>query len=139
VPALKDRAGDVKLLSNFFVTNRGLNISDEAMLKLESYGWQGNVRKLENVLDRASILSSGVTIALENLPVDIAGVVSTPVTMAEGEVQNSFSISEVTAQLERRLIAETIAHCNGNKAKAAKLLKISACSLWYKLDQYKLK
>jgi two-component system response regulator AtoC len=139
VPALKDRAGDVKLLSNFFVANRGLNISDEAMLKLESYGWPGNVRELENVLERASILSSGGTIALENLPVDIAGVASTPVTMAEGEVQNSFSIPVVTAQLEKKLIVEAIAHCNGNKAKAAKLLEISERSLWYKLDQYKLK
>lgn len=139
VPALKDRAGDVKLLSNFFVANRGLNISDEAMLKLESYGWPGNVRELENVLERASILSSGGTIALENLPVDIAGVASTPVTMTEGEVQNSFSIPAVTAQLERKLIVEAIAHCNGNKAKAAKLLEISERSLWYKLDQYQLK
>ncbi len=139
VPALKDRAGDVKLLSNFFVANRGLNISDEAMLKLESYGWPGNVRELENVLERASILSSGGTIALENLPVDIAGVASTPVTMAEGEVQNSFSIPVVTAQLEKKLIVEAIAHCNGNKAKADKLLEISERSLWYKLDQYKLK
>ena len=139
VPALKDRAGDVKLLSNFFVANRGLNIGDEAMLKLESYGWPGNVRELENVLERASILSSGGTIALENLPVDIAGVASTPVTMAEGEVQNSFSIPVVTAQLEKKLIVEAIAHCNGNKAKAAKLLEISERSLWYKPDQYKLK
>ena len=109
VPALKDRAGDVKLLSNFFVANRGLNIGDEAMLKLESYGWPGNVRELENVLERASILSSGGTIALENLPVDIAGVASTPVTMAEGEVQNSFSIPVVTAQLEKKLIVEAVA------------------------------
>lgn len=139
VPALRDRAGDVKLLSNFFVANRGLNISDEAMLKLESYGWPGNVRELENVLERASILSSDGMIALENLPVDIAGVVSTPVTMAEGEVQNSFSIPAVTAQLEKKLIVEAIAHCNGNKAKAANLLEISERSLWYKLDQYKLK
>jgi len=139
VPALKDRAGDVKLLSNFFVANRGLSISDEAMLKLESYGWPGNVRELENVLERASILSSGGTIALENLPVDIAGVTSTPVTVSEGEVQNSFSIPGVTAQLERKLIVEAIAHCNGNKAKAAKLLEISERSLWYKLDQYQLK
>ena len=139
VPALKDRAGDVKLLSNFFVANRGLSISDEAMLKLESYGWPGNVRELENVLERAGILSSGGTIALENLPVDIAGVASTPVTVSEGEVQNSFSIPAVTAQLERKLIVEAIAHCNGNKAKAAKLLEISERSLWYKLDQYQLK
>lgn len=108
-------------------------------MKLESYGLPGNVRELENVLERASILSSGGTIALENLPVDIAGVASTPVTMAEGEVQNSFSIPVVTAQLEKKLIVEAIAHCNGNKAKAAKLLEISERSLWYKLDQYKLK
>ena len=139
VPALKDRAGDVKLLSNFFVANRGLNISDKAMLKLESYGWPGNVRELENVMERASILSSGGTVALENLPAYIAGVVSTSVTMAEGEVQNSFSIPVATAQLEKKLIVEAIANCNGNKAKAAKFLEISERSLWYKLDQYKLK
>jgi two-component system response regulator AtoC len=45
----------------------------------------------------------------------------------------------LTKQLEKQLITKAIAQCNGNKAKAAKLLEISERSLWYKLDQYQLK
>jgi two-component system, NtrC family, response regulator AtoC len=137
VAALREREGDVRLLSNFFVTKRGGQISDEAMLQLQSYDWPGNVRELENVLERAAILSSGGIIESQHLPVDISGRSSAPLPQAA--LENRFSIPALTAQLEKKLIVEAIAECNGNKAKAAKLLEISERSLWYKLDQYKLK
>jgi two-component system, NtrC family, response regulator AtoC len=143
VPALKERVGDVPLLSHFFVAKRGVKISDEAMLLLQQYGWPGNVRELENVLERAAILSSGGLIEPQHLPSDIAGNSQTPLQKTglspQAEAQNSFSIPELTAQLERKLIIDALAECNGNKAKAAKLLEISERSLWYKLQTYELK
>jgi two-component system, NtrC family, response regulator AtoC len=143
VPALKERVGDVSLLSHFFVAKRGVKISDEAMLILQQYTWPGNVRELENVLERAAILSSGGLIEPQHLPSDIAGNSQTPLQKTglspQAEAQNSFSIPELTAQLERKLIIDALAECNGNKAKAAKLLEISERSLWYKLQTYELK
>jgi two-component system response regulator AtoC len=144
VPALKDRTGDVAMLSRFFVAKRGLKISDEAMQLLEGYAWPGNVRELENVLERAAILSSEGIIDPHHLPNDIVGAngivehaISQPL-QAEAQ-QDGFSIPVKTAQLEKRLIIGALAECNGNKSKSAKLLQISERSLWYKLDTYGLK
>ncbi len=137
VPALKERVGDIRLLSHFFVAKRGGQISDAAMQQLEQYDWPGNVRELENVLERAAILSSGGQIETQHLPSDIvrnSDATSDGVTQA-----NDFSIPAQTQRLEKKLITEAIENCNGNKAKAAKLLEISERSLWYKLDQYQLK
>jgi two-component system response regulator AtoC len=142
VPALKERKQDIRLLSQFFMAKRDGKISDEAMMRLEGYDWPGNVRELENVLERAAILAGGEMIEPQHLPSDIVGnAVSEPVTEAVADVvlTNNFSIPAHTQQIEKKLIVEAIENCQGNKAKAAKLLEISERSLWYKLDQYKLK
>lgn len=142
VPALKERAGDVGLLTHFFLAKRdsqqqSTQISDEAMRQLERYDWPGNVRELENVLERAAILSSGGQIETHHLPSDIVG--NTISEVDNSTLQNDFSIPAQTQRLEKTLIIEAIERCNGNKAKAAKLLEISERSLWYKLDHYQLK
>ncbi len=142
VPALKERAGDVRLLTHFFLDkredqNRRVEISDEAMQQLERYDWPGNVRELENVLERACILSSNSQIESHHLPSDIVGNVTYASEAAT--LANDCSIPAQTKRLEKQLITEAIERCSGNKAKAAKLLEISERSLWYKLDQYDLK
>jgi len=139
VPALKERTGDIRLLSNFFAAKRGAQISDDAMARLESYDWPGNVREMENVLERASILSADNHIEPQHLPSDIAGLHAVTSPVASITTENDFSIPALTAQLEKKLIIAAIAECKGNKAKSAKLLEISERSLWYKLDQYQLK
>ncbi|MFV1921221.1 MAG: sigma-54-dependent transcriptional regulator [Methylotenera sp.] len=138
VPALRERLGDVRLLSQFFIAKRGGQISEAALSQLEHYDWPGNVRELENVLERAAILSGGAAIESQHLPRDLVGEdVSMP--KPDMKLENNLSIPAHTQQLERKLIIEAIEACNGNKAKAAKLLEISERSLWYKLDQYQLK
>jgi len=142
VPALKERAGDVPLLTHFFLAkregqNRSVVISDEAMQQLIHYDWPGNVRELENVLERACILSAGSQIERHHLPSDIVGSVTFGAETTT--LPNDCSIPAQTQRLEKRLITEAIERCKGNKAKAAKLLEISERSLWYKLDQYDLK
>jgi len=138
VPALRERQGDVRLLSNYFITRRGGQISEAALLQLESYDWPGNVRELENVLERAAILSGGEAIEPQHLPRDIVGEEpSLPET--DTKLENNLSIPAHTQQLEKKLIIQAIEASKGNKAKAAKLLEISERSLWYKLDTYNLK
>lgn len=137
VPTLNERLEDVALLTQHFLAKHNVEISEEAMTQLQSYLWPGNVRELENVLERAAILSSNNIILPQHLPADISGNVS--VSTQQFATKNGFSIPAVTEQLERRLIVDAIANCNGNKAKAAKLLEISERSLWYKLAQYNLK
>lgn len=138
VPALRERQGDVRLLSHFFIAKRGGQISEAALSQLEHYDWPGNVRELENVLERAAILSGGAVIEPQHLPRDM---VEEGISMPEPEMklENNLSIPAHTQQLERKLIIQAIEASKGNKAKAAKLLEISERSLWYKLDAYQLK
>jgi two-component system response regulator AtoC len=138
VPALRERQGDVRLLSNFFMAKRGGQISEAGLVQLENYDWPGNVRELENVLERAAILSGGAVIEPQHLPRDM---VAEDASMPEPvkKLESNLSIPAHTQQLERKLIIQAIEASNGNKAKAAKKLEISERSLWYKLDQYQLK
>lgn len=136
-PPLRQRGSDISLLAQHFAAKKRCALNDEANKTLLNYAWPGNVRELENVLERASILASGGTITPQHLPLDMAGIVEP--TVHETFEQSGFSIPKATEQIERKLIAEAITHCQGNKAKAAKLLEISERSLWYKLEQFHLK
>ena len=136
-PPLRERLNDIKQLTHYFLAKSGSQISDDALLKLQAYAWPGNVRELENVLERAAILAAKQTILLQHLPADIAAM-QTQAQDISG-VDRPFSIPQMTAQIEKKLIGEALAACNDNKAKAAKLLEISERSLWYKLDQFNLK
>ena len=137
VAPLRERAEDIELLARYFLEKRHAEISAEALQKLQTYTWPGNVRELENVLERASILAGRQPVSAKHLPADISGA-QTPYPQ-DVESINQFSIPKITEQIEKKLILEAIAKCNGNKSKAAKLLEISERSLWYKIEQYQLK
>ncbi len=137
VAPLRERAEDIELLARYFLEKRHAEISAEALQKLQTYTWPGNVRELENVLERASILAGRQPVSAKHLPADISGA-QTP-NPQDVESINQFSIPKITEQIEKKLILEAIAKCNGNKSKAAKLLEISERSLWYKIEQYQLK
>jgi two-component system, NtrC family, response regulator AtoC len=74
----------------------------------------------------------------QHLPNDMVGI-DVSLNVDSDIQQDNFSIPAHTQRLEKKLITEAIANCNGNKAKAAKLLEISERSLWYKLESYNLK
>ncbi len=78
VPPLRDRKGDIKLLANYFLNQKlkssskeVIGFTDEAMSKLEEYDWPGNIRELENVVERAVTLVKGEVITLSELPPSI--------------------------------------------------------------------
>lgn len=141
LPALRERSEDIALIAQDFLNKKSASISVEALQQLISYAWPGNVRELQNVLERAAILAGGNPISLHHLPADIVG---TNATVDSGFTSKqppeiTYSIPKAVEHIERKLIADAIAACQGNKSKAAKLLEISERSLWYKLEQYQLK
>ncbi len=142
-PPLRERPEDIKRLAQYFLAKSGTQISDAALMHLQSYAWPGNVRELENILERAAILASKQTILPQHLPADMllsqSSVKHSAVTEHSFSTEQPFSIPQKTAQIEKKLIVEALAACHGNKSKAAKLLEISERSLWYKLDQFNLK
>lgn len=136
-PPLRERPEDIKRLVQYFLAKSGTQISDAALMHLQSYAWPGNVRELENILERAAILAAKQTVLPQHLPADMTPVADSASNFVASE--QPFSIPQMTAQIEKKLIIEALATCHGNKSKAAKLLEISERSLWYKLDQLNLK
>ena len=134
VPALRDRREDIPLLARFFIKKfsqeSGLpekRISDEAMQKLINYHWRGNVRELQNAIERGVTLSDE-QIELTHLPQNV--------------IEENIGTKDLTGQiitleeLERRYILETMAGVDDDKTRTAELLGIDLSTLYRKLKRY---
>ena len=146
-PPLRDRREDVPILANHFIKKysdrlaKGVGgISDEAMAVLEKYDYPGNVRELENIIERTVALEGGATILPESLP----PFVQTPsgrklASSHEIEItQDGLDLDKVVGQIEKELLVKAIHASNGVKKKAAKLLNISFRSMRYRIEKYNL-
>ncbi len=138
LPPLRERADDIPMLAAHFLSihnkkNRKAveGISREAIHKLMSYTWQGNIRELENVIERAVILCKGKAIE----PADI------PLYQERTGFPQGLSgkpLQELLDQVERQIIINTLEQTGADKEKAAKILKISRASLYNKLNKHKI-
>jgi two-component system response regulator AtoC len=148
LPALRERREDIPPLVDHFLHRhadrlgrRKPPISSRAMTTIESYGWPGNVRQLENACERAVLLSDGAAIRHEDLPPELrghAGPVDLAVRAAAGEPDEDLSIKRRLASLERELIERAMARTDGNRSQAARILEISYKALVYKIRDYGL-
>ena len=143
LPPLRDRLSDIKILAMHFLKKRNVNLDDNAALLLENYTWPGNIRELENVLERAAIVCGGHTIKAQNLPTDMLASNSSAVQLMPNsnnlaKQTSSLSLPQAVQAVEMELIAEALKLSNNNKSRAAKLLDISERSLWYKLSRYQI-
>ncbi len=133
MPALRVRGGDVTVLANHFLKRFALEnhkrvdgFTDAARAKIAGYRWPGNVRALENAIERAVVLSEGTRVDAHDLPFEAApeahGVVRIPgATMAE---------------IERYAITKTLEATEGSTTKAADILDISVRTIQYRLHEY---
>lgn len=141
IPPLRERKDDIPLLVNHFISkykasmNKNLiGISSKALEALCDHKWSGNVRELENVIERAIVLMDKDNIELENLPVEIQNL--------KGEIQlvpfieEEYSIKKASKFIEVNLIKKALKKTKGNHAHAAKLLEISHRALLYKIKEY---
>jgi two-component system NtrC family response regulator len=144
IPPIRERRGDISPLISHFISRYAVEnhkaiegVSREAMDVLMKYDYPGNVRELENAIERAVVMARGTLITAEDLPVHIRS------TSSEGEsTYGSFegeSLPEMVESLERHLIADALAESDGNQSKAAELLGISERNLRYKLKKYGMK
>ncbi len=135
LPDLADRAEDIPLLANHFLEwfTKKLRkpverIAEDAMALLMDYAWPGNVRELENCIERAVVLAKGPAITAAELPPSVRVL-----QQKEGlRVPVGITLEE----LEREAILRTLAHCNGNRAAAAKMLGLAERTLYRKLRLY---
>ncbi|MBI1964586.1 MAG: sigma-54-dependent Fis family transcriptional regulator [Candidatus Rokubacteria bacterium] len=136
VPPLRERREDIRVLAQHFLrvyaakNNRTLEgFTDDAVRRLEAYAWPGNVRELENVIERGVVLARGSLMDVADLPEEIAGATPLP----EGVL--TVRIGTPLAEVEQRLLDETLRVTKGNKTLTAKLLGIDPRTVSRKLER----
>jgi len=141
LPQLKEREGDVAILAQHFLAEMapGRSLSDAALTILSRYPWPGNVRELRNVIERMSILAEGKELGVDDVPGDVqAGAEEAPPTTDHGNLTPADGTRPPSlADLERHHIEQVLEFTGGNKAKAARILGITAATLYNKLKAYK--
>jgi DNA-binding NtrC family response regulator len=138
VPPLRERREDIPLLAAYFLDRfadafgkKVLRLDEECLQILCSYEFPGNVRELENIMERAVVLCDGPAILSRHLPPDIAGG---PVQIQQPCQREMISLREN----ERRHIAWVLEQCEGNRTHAAEVLDIDRATIWRKLKRYGL-
>ena len=141
IPPLRDRSDDIPLLIAHFIEkyateleNTVTHASDEAISRLVEYRFPGNVRELENVIERAVALSRSDAIDLESLP----PAVLSPAACGEAPRITSSEGVDLEAMLneyERGLLKEALQAANGVKKRAAQLVGVSFRSFRYRLEK----
>jgi Nif-specific regulatory protein len=136
-PPLRERREDIPLLVEHFVrlSSVQLNVpvpqvTEEALAMLASYNWPGNIRELQNVVERAVLLSDGLTIGAAQMPREVAGDTS--------EAQPPGKADAGLWGYEKALIIKALKEAGWNQTKAAKALGISRDNLRYRLKKYEI-
>jgi len=139
-PPLRERKGDIPELIRHFVEkyNKEMNkkiqgISREAEQCLLRYHWPGNVRQLENCIERAIVLCPGPVIDLDYLSPDVVHAAQHGSESDRREIQAGITVAE----MEKQLIYETLKYTNNNRTRAAEMLGISIRTLRNKLNEYR--
>jgi len=142
IPPLRERREDIPLLIDHFIkkftqsTNKKVvGIDSKALEVLMNYKWSGNVRELENTIERAVVLADGENIMLENLPPEIREFKEEEVSLPP-VAEEEYSIKKASRILETNLIKKALKKTKGNHTHAARLLEISHRALLYKIKEY---
>ncbi|GAB4179161.1 MAG: sigma-54 dependent transcriptional regulator [Calditrichia bacterium] len=140
LPPLKDRKEDIPELVWFFLDKFGAkSISKEAMRILMEYDWRGNIRELQNVIYRASILA-GEIITPDDLPSEIKSDSSGSLNsetlsgLMLSNIPDGFNLDE----FNRNIILKALDQSNGNKSNAAKMLGVTRRRLYSLMEKYKI-
>ena len=142
IPPLRERKEDILPLIDFFLHKYSqengksdIEISKEAIDVLMKYNYPGNVRELENIIERAVVLARTNILATSDLPLTVKGVKYEDQLPELGKG----TLTEQVEALEKRLIYDSLKESNGNQTKAGKLLGITERNLRYKLQKYEIK
>jgi DNA-binding NtrC family response regulator len=142
IPPLRERKEDILPMIESFIekyckenNKQKIEISKEAADVLMKYNYPGNVRELENIIERGVVLTRGNVITLNDLPMNIKGFKEERMLAASGEG----TLTEQVEALEKQLIFDALLESDGNQTKAGKLLGLTERNLRYKLKKYNIK
>lgn len=145
IPPLRDRKEDIPALAEHFLTKYSAemnmsqkNIAGDALETLKKYSWKGNVRELENVIERALILCGPDAITKEHLRINPAGTSDSSISEIplNGTLDETAKAALKAAESQRIKLA--LADTGGNKSRAAEILKVSYKTLLTKIKDYKI-
>jgi transcriptional regulator with PAS, ATPase and Fis domain len=135
LPALRERREDIVPLAERFIGqfaekyHRPLTgLDDSAKMVLESGRWSGNIRELQNCIEKAVILSEGTTLTAKDIQLE----------QAKAGAPAAGTLKEVSDAEEERLVREAVERSNGNISAAAKMLGVSRPTLYAKMKKYNL-
>jgi two-component system, NtrC family, response regulator AtoC len=156
LPALRERATDIPILVGHFLTKFNDRLKKQvggvdpgAMDVLCNYSWPGNIRELENVVERAVLFCDAQKVRVEDLPPEVRGGPAVPISFpppdtnldaalaGEGGLKEHVKVA--MSKLERELVSRALAQTNGNVTHAARLLKISRKGLQLKMKELGLR
>lgn len=140
IPPLRDRRGDIPVLTEYFLkrfaseNNKDIEgLSNEAMDILMKYDYPGNVRELENIIERAVVITRDRVISIRDLPFEDIS------SNHFADYHEGGALKDEIESLERRRIEQALEETGNNQTKAAELLGITERTLRYKLKKYNLK
>ena len=146
-PSLRERKEDIPILAHHFLKKYNdklhkniSSISTEAMENLKKYDYPGNVRELENMIERTVALEGGATVLPESLP-PLVNTSSGRKLASSNEIEvtdDGVDLDKIIGQIEKELIIKAIHQANGIKKRAAKLLNITFRSMLYRIEKYNL-
>jgi two-component system, NtrC family, response regulator AtoC len=145
LPPLRERGADVPALAHYFLKRYSQEnakevtaITHEAVELLRAYSWPGNIRELENALERAVALARHPTLTPEDLPTEIrAGVVPDWSDDLSHKEQSFFASTPTLEEVDKRYVRYILSHTQGNLSRAAKILDIDRRSLYRMLERFK--
>ena len=139
IPPLRERLGDIEPLVEYFIKRfneahgkKVKGISKSALQICFNYHWPGNIRQLENVVERAIILSQGDFIIPESFPEELRKVA------AKGQELEGLTLSVAMAEAEKRILFNCLKQHNWNRQITAQILGISRTTLFNKMRQYQI-
>ena len=142
LPPLKDRPADVPLLAEHFLKmfaalhgREKLGIHEEAMQCLQQYAWPGNIRELENVMERAVLLSKTKQITIDDLP---HALISQSKSSQQERYNGKASLKAAIAEPERNIILTALEANSWNRQHTAKTLNVNRTTLYKKMKRYGL-
>jgi DNA-binding NtrC family response regulator len=156
LPALRERSTDIPILVEHFLTKFNDRLKKhvsgtepDAMEVLCNYSWPGNIRELENVVERAVLFCDAQKVRAEDLPPEVRGGPAVPISFppADANLEAALAgegglkehVKVAMSKLERELVSRALGQTNGNVTHAARLLKISRKGLQLKMKELGLR
>jgi DNA-binding NtrC family response regulator len=139
LPALRERKQDIPALAQHFLKSandaigkRVVGVTPAALAAMANYDWPGNIRELQNCVERAVIVARGSTIDVPDLPRDLFDQGTKPARNSRTRPSN---LDEELARLEKAFILDALKETNGVQSRAARLLGINERSLWHRVKK----